>query len=294
VRLSPHRAQAGPLGHGFRDAVKIVDEDAVRRPLLSAINRQPIENVVFRSVHHRHAGASNLSISSRDFVICSPQAHLTTSAPFRVGQSPCPASMREGRGGASHGVSGFLLPSAAALASWSSFARWGAGPSSRSATGPRKLGTGPKRGLHVAHHEDGPGWVPLYPGTGVYPHGLRGFTPAVRRLSTAASYTPALRPIAGAYSNEASPRVHRCSPSAFPSPVTTGWNGSLGLEPELHHRVTAPHVGRGQACRYLPELLPPSVLLRHSLLMTCAFVSHIARISAPLPVRAYPPRPRTM
>lgn len=33
-----------------------------------------------------------MSISSRDFVICSPQAHLTTSAPFRVGQSPCPAS----------------------------------------------------------------------------------------------------------------------------------------------------------------------------------------------------------
>ena len=33
-----------------------------------------------------------MSFSSRDLVISSPQAHLTTSAPFRVGQSPYPAS----------------------------------------------------------------------------------------------------------------------------------------------------------------------------------------------------------
>ena len=108
----------------------------------------------------------------------------------------------------------FRLP---ALASWPSFARWGAGPSSRSAYRSLNSGPDPDGVVTLRTPEMRPGWVPSVPRGLRYPHGWRDSPPAARRLSTAGPYTPALRPIAEAYSNEASPRVHRCSP-VRPSP----------------------------------------------------------------------------
>ncbi len=45
------------------------------------VNRQPASRIVFRSVHHQ---VSNLPFSSGSSSIESSQAHLATSAPFRV------------------------------------------------------------------------------------------------------------------------------------------------------------------------------------------------------------------
>ena len=79
------------------------------------------------------------------------------------------------------------------------------------------LGPDPNGVVTLRTHEMRPGWVPSVPRGLRYPHGWRDSPAAARRLSTAGPYTPVLRPIAGAYSNEASPRVHRCSP-VRPSP----------------------------------------------------------------------------
>jgi hypothetical protein len=64
----------------------------------------------------------------------------------------------------------FRLP---ALASWSSFARWGAGPSSRSAYRSLNLGPDPNGVVTLRTHEMRPGWVPSVPRGLRYPHGWR-------------------------------------------------------------------------------------------------------------------------
>ena len=67
----------------------------------------------------------------------------------------------------------FRLP---ALASWSSFARWGAGPSSRSAYRLLNFWPDPNGVVTLRTHEMRPGWVPSVPRGLRYPHGWRGFT----------------------------------------------------------------------------------------------------------------------
>jgi hypothetical protein len=71
----------------------------------------------------------------------------------------------------------FRLP---ALASWSSFARWGAGPSSRSAYRSLNLEPDPNGVVTLRTHEVRPGWVPSVPRGLRYPHGWRDSPPAAR------------------------------------------------------------------------------------------------------------------
>ena len=136
----------------------------------------------------------------------------------------------------------FRLP---AFASWSSFARWGAGPSLRLAYRPCCQGRTPTGLSRFARMRCGRGGCPLYPGDcGALTAG-RSSPAATCRFPAASPWTPVRRPITGASSNEASPRVHGRSP-VRPSPRLWPPDGTaaLGLLPRAPHAAVA-----GDACR---------------------------------------------
>ncbi len=82
-----------------------------------------------------------------------------------------------------------------AFASWSSFARRGTGPPSRSAYRPLSPGTGPQRDCHVSHARDTAGLGALLtPGTAVPCTTGNGPPVAARRHSTAKSLDPGTAP----------------------------------------------------------------------------------------------------
>ncbi len=147
----------------------------------------------------------------------SSQAHLTTSAPFRVrARCPYPASYagRPAEGPA------IMLPvscrlSAAGvrflvilfpLGDWAFLAVGLPGRHARTPTGlPRST-----------RMRCGRGGCPLYPGDGGA-HTAGMMSPAAAcRFAAASPYTPLQHPIAGARDNEASTRVHAIHPSGLP------------------------------------------------------------------------------
>jgi hypothetical protein len=159
----------------------------------------------------------------------------------------------------------FRLP---AFASWSSIARWGAGPSLRSAYRPCQ-GRTPTGLSRFARMRCGRGGCPLYPGDcGALAAGRS--SPAVtRRFPAASPFTPIQRPTTGASSNEASPRVQSFTRPAFPLPVAPGWNGSPWASPPSFtpRRCRRRMSGWGQAlgtCLGYVTIKRPSCLRSHS------------------------------
>jgi hypothetical protein len=141
-----------------------------------------------------------------------------------------------------------------AFASWSSFARWGAGPPLLSAYRPPK--TGPQRGCHVSHHELWPGWVPRCPGD----CGART-TGAIGRPSHAPFQRPVPIPQHRIHHlrlklTRHQSRVHNVHPSRLPLACDPRMERQpLGLNPELHTPpLPAAHVEVGTGTRALPGL----------------------------------------
>jgi hypothetical protein len=164
-------------------------------------------------------------------------AHLTLSAPFRVGHQARirPVIRRPRRWRPTPClVFGFLSPfGAPAFASGSSCpAEELASPYGR-LTGTRfdacgRTSTGFPRSARASCDRGG---CPLYPEDhGAHPAGV-GRPAGVCRFTAASPWTPLERPIGGASRNEASSRVHWHSPvRSSPSPVAAGWNSRpLGL-----------------------------------------------------------------
>ena len=144
----------------------------------------------------------------------------------------------------------FRLP---AFASWPSFARWGTGPpltvglpadKDRTSTGlPRS-----------ATHEIRPGWVPSIPPGSVVPARPERSLPA-RRLplyNGMSLYPGQTTHHPGFLITRHQSRVQQMfTRPAFPSPVAPGWNGALGLYPELHTpSLPTAHVEVGTGTRH--------------------------------------------
>jgi hypothetical protein len=177
-----------------------------------------------------------LSVGWGVIVIFSCGAHLTTSAPFRArspgsvsGRLSPTASWRTGIW--SWFPAAFRLP---ALASWSSCARRGIGPSLRSAC--RTSRSGPRRGYRVPHTQDVTGVGALCtPRTVVLIPDRSDSATGTRRIFSGQSLFPAMIPTGlGAPSrgiNEGSSNSPvRSSPHLRP----LGWNEQpLGLFPGL-------------------------------------------------------------
>jgi hypothetical protein len=136
------------------------------------------------------SGSDALPMSSSG----SPDHVSTLSGP---GTSPYPASYA-GRPGEEPAImsrfpAAFRLP---AFASWSSIARWGAGPSLRSAYRASSLEPGPQRGYYVPHVRVATGGgCPLYPGDSGAPTADCPSPAAACHISTAKSLYPGPAPI---------------------------------------------------------------------------------------------------
>ena len=104
-----------------------------------------------------------------------------------------------------------------ALASWSSCARWGAGPSLRSAYRSCCQGRTPTGLPRSARMSCGRGGCPLYPGTAVPARPAGHPRPPHAALQRPVPVPPSSNPPPEASYHEASSRVHGCSP-VRPSP----------------------------------------------------------------------------
>jgi hypothetical protein len=157
-------------------------------------------------------------------------AHLTLSAPFRVGHQPVSGQLSDDHagGGRRTAVFGFLSPfDAPAFASGSSCPAEELGlPHGRFTGTPTvcRTSVGFPRSARASYDRGG---CPLYPeDDGALLAGLE--SPAsVCRFTATSPWAPLDRPIGGASRNEASSRVHWCSPfRSSPSPVAAGWNSN--------------------------------------------------------------------
>jgi hypothetical protein len=202
---------------------------------------------------------SNLPISSAVVVIVvstGPPDHVSTlSGP---GTSPYPASyagpLAEEPATMPRFPVAFRLP---AFASWSSIARWGTGPPSRSADRPPSPGPDPNGVVTLHTHEMRPGRVPSLPRGLRCPHGWLGVSNRRTPLRSGQSlhpepaiHQPGLRVT----------RHHRGFTIVYPSGLPLTCNpvdGTrvLGLSPELHTPpLPATHVGVGTGNGHVPEL----------------------------------------
>jgi hypothetical protein len=148
----------------------------------------------------------------------------------------------------------FRLP---AFASWSSIARWGTRPPSRSADRPPSPGPDPNGVVTLHTHEMRPGRVPSLPRGLRCPHGWLGVSNRRTPLRSGQSlhpepaiHQPGLRVT----------RHHRGFTTVHPSGLPLTCNpvdGTrvLGLSPELHTPpLPATHVGVGTGNGHMPEL----------------------------------------
>ena len=182
------------------------------------VNSAPVEDRVLRSVHHADVSWRPTCPSVRaSRSSSSSQAHLTTSAPFRVRamRARIRPVIRDDRRRSQPSVPVSCCLSTAGVRFLVILARWGIGPSLRSAY--RAIWPGPQRGCHVPHERDTTGvGAPYTPGRRCSPdrHGVPG-----RRLPlpSGQSCTPLQQPICGASDDEASTGVHLRSP-VRPSP----------------------------------------------------------------------------
>ena len=150
----------------------------------------------------------------------------------------------------------FRLP---ALASWPSVARWGIGPSLRSAYRTPLLESGPQRGFHVPHVRVAAGVGALYtPGTVVLTRPTNSPRPPPAASQRHCPCTPVLLPSSEAPSNEASLRVYCIHPPGLPRPVAPGRNRHpWALPPELQTPpLLATHVRVGTGIEHWPGATP--------------------------------------
>ena len=135
-----------------------------------------------------------------------------------------------------------------AFASWSSCARWGTGPSLRSAYRSCCQGRTPTGLPRSARMSCGRGGCPLYPGDCGARTAGRSSPAAACRLAAACPCTPVQQPTTRGFLSRG---IIKGSLSftrpAFPSPVAPGWSGSpWAYSPELHTPPSpAAHVGVG-------------------------------------------------
>jgi len=135
-----------------------------------------------------------------------------------------------------------------AFASWSSCARWGAGPSLRSAYRSCCQGRTPTGLPRSARMSCGRGGCPLYPGDCGARTAGRSSPAAACRLAAARPCTPVQQPTTGGFLSRGIIKGSRSfTRPAFPSPVAPGWSGSpWACSPELHTPPSpAAHAGVG-------------------------------------------------
>jgi hypothetical protein len=135
-----------------------------------------------------------------------------------------------------------------AFASWSSCARWGTGPSLRSAYRSCCQGRTPTGLPRSARMSCGRGGCPLYPGDCGARTAGRSSPAAARRLAAARPCTPVQQPTTGGFLSRGIIKGSRSfTRPAFPSPVAPGWSGSpWALSPGLHTPPSpAAHAGVG-------------------------------------------------
>ena len=176
-----------------------------------------------------------------------PPDHVSTLSgpgicPYPAGYPGRPAKARPSR-------PGFPLPfRPPAFASWSSCARWGAGPSSRSAYRSCDQGRTPTGLPRSARMSCGRGGCPLYPGDCGARTAGRSSPAAACRLAAARPCTPVQQPTTGGFLSRG---IIKGSLSftrpAFPWPVAPGWSGSpRACPPGLHTPpLPAAHAGVG-------------------------------------------------
>jgi hypothetical protein len=166
-----------------------------------------------------------------------------------------------------------------AFASWSSCARWGAGPSLRSAYRSCCQGRTPTGLPRSARMSCGRGGCPLYPGDCGARTAGRSSPAAACRLAAARPCAPVQRPTTGGFLSRGIIKGSRSfTRPAFPSPVAPGWSGSPWAYPP---RASHPAVTSG-ACRggdrqlgHLPELRHHQLVLQSTQPLTaCDLVSH--------------------
>jgi hypothetical protein len=148
-----------------------------------------------------------------------------------------------------------------AFASWSSCARWGAGPSLRSAYRSCCQGRTPTGLPRSARMSCGRGGCPLYPGDCGARTAGRSSPAAACRLAAARPCTPVQQPTTGGFLSRGIIKGSRSfTRPAFPSPVAPGWSGSPrasspGFTPRRYRRRMP---GWGQASWALARATSPS------------------------------------
>ena len=178
-----------------------------------------------------------------------------------------------------------------AFASWSSFARPGTGPPSRSAYRRRSSSMPDLDGIVTFRtHETRPGRVPSIPRGPRCPHDRKASPAAARRITTAKSLNPGpTNHHPGTLITRHQPRVHTVvHPSGLP--LTCGprmEQGTLGLLAELHTPLLpAAHVGTGTGTRHYPSYVtttgPPIDATTHRVR------PRVARLSKSLPSTEWP------
>ena len=165
-----------------------------------------------------------------------------------------------------------------AFASWSSFVRWGVGPSLRSAYRAPCQGPDPNGVVTFRTHETRPGRVPSIPRGLRCPHGRHGIADRHMPLRNGQSLDP------GPTIHQPGLRLTRhhrgftvVHPSGLPPACGPRMEREpLGFSPELHTPpLPTTHVEVGTGTGHLPELRHHQLVLQSTqLLNTCAFVAH--------------------
>ena len=164
----------------------------------------------------------------------------------------------------------FRLP---AFASWSSCARWGAGPSLRSAYRSCCQGRTPTGLPRSARMSCGRGGCPLYPGDCGARTAGRSSPAAARRLAAARPCTPVQQPTTGGFLSRGIIKGSRSfTRPAFPSPVAPGWNGSPWAFPRASHPAVTGGAcrGRDRQLGHLPELRHHQLVLQSTQPLTAS------------------------
>jgi hypothetical protein len=211
--------------------------------------------------------ASNLSLGAGPTCHClltGPPDHVSTL--WGPGMCPYPASYArrpaEGPAVMSRFPVAFRPP---AFASWSSFVRWGVGPSLRSAYRAPCQGPDPNGVVTFRTHEMRPGRVPSIPRELWCPHGRHGIADRHLPLRNGQSLNP------GPTIHQPGLRLtrhHRGFTVVHPSglPLACGprmEREPLGFSPELHTPpLPTTHVEVGTGTGHLPELRHHQLVLQ--------------------------------
>ena len=233
------------------DAVKIRCRRRRTSPSTSGpVDRPPVESVVLRSVHQRGHAARGVQLVLRfrrhrhRFLTGSPDPR---QHPFGSGQLPVSGQLSETTGGGPAILPRFPVafrpPAFASQVILSPLGDWAFLTVGLPATDVRRTPTGLPRSTRTRYDRGG---CLLYPGAAVLnPADWKSSAGACR--FTAASPAPRLAiHRRGSRITRHQRRFTQFTRPVFPLPVTPGWNGTLGLSPELRTPpLPATHVEGG-------------------------------------------------